>query len=155
MNPKSGAPTSTPLEALRRVLSGDGASTQEELREKLEKMGLDITQSTVSRCLRKLGAVKTFNQKEESVYKLPGESIAPPVETDLADLVTSILHNDTLIVMRTAPGSASLIALHLDHFRPGGIIGTIAGDDTIFVAPPAKMGVTRVIDEIRKSIGKS
>jgi transcriptional regulator of arginine metabolism len=143
---------SSPLEALRRVLSDGGAGSQEELRAQLQEQGFDVTQSTISRCLRKLGAVKTFNPEGESIYQLTTEVIPPRAEASLTDLVTSITHNGSLIVMHTSPGSASLIALHLDRFKPGGILGTIAGDDTIFVAPPAKIQLAKVVSEIESSI---
>ncbi len=147
----------SPLDALRKTLSGAGARTQEELRAQLHQMGFEVTQSTISRCLRKLGAVKTFNLDGDSIYQLPSDLVVPPrAETSLSELVVSIVHNDSMIIMRTAPGTASLVALHLDHFKPGGILGTLAGEDTIFVAPPAKVPLAKVVDQIQNSImGKS
>jgi transcriptional regulator of arginine metabolism len=56
-----------------------------------------------------------------------------------------------MIVIHTTPGSASLIASHLDHFKPAGILGTIAGDDTIFVAPAIEKDVRDTIAEIQNS----
>ena len=56
-----------------------------------------------------------------------------------------------MIVLHTTPGSASLVARHLDHAKPGGILGTLAGDDTIFVAPASLREVKATIRDIQKS----
>ena len=56
-----------------------------------------------------------------------------------------------MIVIHTSPGSASLVARHLDINRPGGILGTIAGDDTIFVAPGKDISIKQTIAAIRES----
>lgn len=143
------------LTALRRLLETGAASTQDELRERLEEEGFEVTQSTISRSLRKLGAVKAVDEEGRTVYRLSlGEPPPPPtVQTSIGDHILEVANNGSIIVLRTQPGSASLVARHLDHYQPGGILGTIAGDDTIFVAPA---DVTR-IDEaelaVRESLG--
>jgi transcriptional regulator of arginine metabolism len=139
---------SSVLEALRIILLKKGAGTQQDLASELESLGLEVNQSTISRCLRKLGAIKTFGSNGEAFYKLPVDPSPPAVEASIADLVISINHNVTLIVIHSSPGSASLIARHLDHFAPGRILGTIAGDDTIFVAPISEKDIKKMIDEL-------
>ncbi len=147
--------SSSPLESLRKILSkNDVGGTQEDLRTELEKAGLEVNQSTISRCLRKLGAVKTFSPQGDAVYKLPTEAAPPNVEASIADLVKEITQNDSLIVLHTSPGSASLIARHLDHFAPGLILGTIAGDDTIFVAPVRVKQIKKVVAELKTFFGR-
>lgn len=122
-------------DALRKLLSGGELSTQEELRDKLEKQNFDVTQSTISRDLRKLGAVRAIDTDGRNVYRLPDE-FEPPLSTEgPSALVQEIRTNGTLIVIQTAVGSASLVARYLDNARPANILGTIAGDDTIFIAP--------------------
>ena len=125
------------LEALRKLLQDGELSTQEELRAKLEKLDFATTQSTVSRDLRKLGAIKVLDAEGETNYQLPEEE-PTRLPSSLGDLVRSIDSNGSIIVIRTAVGSAPLIARHLDRLTPGGILGTIAGDDTIFVAPASR-----------------
>ncbi len=143
------------LDALRRLLMQGSESTQDELREKLEKQSFPVTQSTISRDLRKLGAVKAVDTDGRTVYRMPDDVIAPlPVSsTSLLDMVSEIDTNGAIIVIHTSPGSASLIARHLDQVRPAGILGTIAGDDTIFVAPSAKTTAKATIKEIMASFG--
>ena len=135
------------LEALRKLLLEGELSTQEELREKLEKLEFAVTQSTVSRDLRKLGALKGVDAEGQTVYRLPEEHEAP-MSSSVADLVRSIETNGSIIVIRTAVGSAPLVARHLDRISPGEILGTLAGDDTIFVAP-ASTGAKEIRATIR------
>lgn len=124
------------LEALRKILLDGELSTQEELRQKLEKQDFETTQSTVSRDLKKLGAVKAVDAEGQTVYQLSME-MEPALPSTLPNLIRSIETNGYIIVLRTAVGSASLVARHLDRIAPNEILGTIAGDDTIFVAPSA------------------
>ena len=70
------------------------------------------------------------------VYCLPSELSVPATSSPLKNLVLDIDHNDFVIVIKTSPGAAQLIARLLDSIgKPEGILGTIAGDDTIFVTP--------------------
>ena len=114
------------LEVLRELLSQGALSTQDELREELEARKFEVTQSTISRDLRRLGAVKTLDTQGRTVYRLSMEPVAPVPTASVRDLVLSILTNGSIIVIRTLPGSASLVAVHLDRVRPDGILGTIA-----------------------------
>ncbi len=143
------------LEALRDLLRQGELSSQDELRERLEKLDYVCTQSTVSRDLRKLGAVKAIDVDGRTVYRLPEEEpvAIAAVANALSEMVRELDHNASMIVVRTSPGSASLVARHLDQTRPGGILGTIAGDDTIFIAPSARRSIPATLKEIRYSLG--
>jgi transcriptional regulator of arginine metabolism len=142
------------LEALKKLLGQGTLSTQDDLREKLEKQGHKVTQSTISRDLRKLGTIKATNAMGQTVYRLSGEVSLPVKATALTDLVLDIKTNGILIVIHTLPGSASLVASHLDQTRPAGILGTLAGDDTIFVALPANKDSKSAMREIEQSFHK-
>lgn len=125
------------LNTLRELLVLGEISTQEDIAEELQRQKFAVTQSTISRDLRRLGAIKTVDASGHTVYRLPDDSLTPvPLgPTDLRHLVIDINHNQSMIVIHTSPGSASLIARRLDQNRSAGVLGTIAGDDTIFVAP--------------------
>ncbi len=147
----------TRLTALKDLLSEGDASTQEELADALFKKRFDVTQSTISRDLRKIGAVKAIDQSGRTVYRLPvlGEPAAASqvnYTTGLRGLMLDIAHNGAMIVIHTAPGSASLIASYLDRTKPNGILGTIAGDDTIFVAPRSMRQVAQTIKAIDEGL---
>jgi transcriptional regulator of arginine metabolism len=139
------------LDLLRKLLAQKSLSTQEDLREKLSEQGHPVTQSTISRDLRKLGSIKVIDASGQTGYRLSEEGPPPAKASSLADLVIDIAANGTMIVLHTTPGSASLIARHLDRLRPGGILGTLAGDDTIFVAPASSKRVRNCIKEIEHS----
>jgi len=138
------------LQALRRLLDKEESSTQEELREQLESLDFAVTQSTVSRDLRRLGAIKMTDAQGRTTYRLALEEAVVPLVESLGDLVRAIDHNGAMIVLQTTPGSASLVARHIDNLRSKDILGTIAGDDTIFVAPASVKrieGITRSIKQ--------
>jgi transcriptional regulator of arginine metabolism len=142
------------LDFLRRLLSQGKASTQEEIVYELGRGRFKVTQSRISRDLRRLGAVKAIDPDGRTVYRLPDDVVAaaPVAAGSLKDLVISVESNNFLIVIRTSPGSASLVARHLDHLKPGGILGTIAGDDTIFVAPRTAREADSAVKAIEASL---
>lgn len=84
--------------------------------------------------LTKFGAVRTRNAKMEMVYCLPAELGVPTATSPLKNLVLDVDYNHPIVVIRTSPGAAQLIARLLDSLgKSEGILGSIAGDDTIFV----------------------
>lgn len=149
------------IAALKKLLEAGLATTQEEICDELNKMNFDITQSTVSRDLRRLGAARLVNPNGETIYKLPNQlnqlksvSVTDSVSSGLLGLIKDIKHNGYIIVIHTTPGSASLIAKHIDDVQPNGILGTIAGDDTIFVIPSAKDQAEDTIQAIQAEFEK-
>jgi transcriptional regulator of arginine metabolism len=128
--------TQARLQALRKLLVKEDASTQDELRDELEKLDYEVNQSTISRDLRKLGAIKMIDTSGRTVYRIADEMarVAPP--SGLGTLITNIEHNGFMIVVHTSPGSASLVARQIDQLRSSSaVLGTIAGDDTVFICP--------------------
>lgn len=124
------------LDALKTLLISGKVGTQDEIKHALEEQGYQINQSKISRLLRKLGAVKVSNELKQIIYTLPREPAPPASKNILSELIISINTNETLIVIRTSPGSASLIGRMLDHNGAElNILGTVAGDDTVFIAP--------------------
>lgn len=137
---------------LRQLLREGSASTQEELGKALKQKKFHVTQSTISRDLRRIGAIKTTNSEGEIVYKLSEESFLMPttVSDSLGQLLLDITSNENMIVLHTSPGSASLVARHIDSMRSTlGILGTIAGDDTIFIAPASTKRISALIQRIK------
>ena len=139
------------LNALRKILEEGEVSTQEDLVKELKSQKFAATQSTVSRDLSRLNAVKARDASGRVVYRLPDDIMMPsPPATEMKGLLVDIHHNESLIVIKTTPGSASLLARLLDQNKPEGILGTIAGDDTIFVAPRSEKKITQTIAKIRE-----
>ncbi|WP_373819416.1 transcriptional regulator ArgR [Glaesserella sp.] len=137
-------------EAFKSLLREAKFGSQSEMVTALQELGFEnVNQSKVSRMLSKFGAVRTRNTKMEMVYQLPSELGVPTTSSPLKNLVIDIDHNDFLIVIRTSPGAAQLIARLLDSIgKAEGILGTIAGDDTIFVTPTLGTSIKLLIENI-------
>ena len=140
------------MDIFRSLLKKERLSSQGEIVEALQQAGFhNINQSKVSRMLSKTGAVRTRNAKKEMVYCLPAELGIPTASSPLKNLVVDIDCNESLIVIRTSPGAAQLIARLLDSIgKPEGILGTIAGDDTIFITPVNCKEIERTLNVIKK-----
>lgn len=111
--------------------------SQEELAARLSMAGIAATQATVSRDLLELGAVKL--KREGTIrYVMPDEvdsnHAAAKLDRLLAEWVDAIIPAGNLLVLKTPPGSANLVANALDAAGLEEVAGTLAGDDTIFVA---------------------
>ena len=134
--------------AFKELLNQERFGSQSEIVDALKKQGFTgINQSKISRMLTKFGAVRTRNTKMEMVYCLPGELSVPNTSSPLKNLVLDVDYNDMLIVIKTSPGAAQLIARLLDSIgKSEGILGTIAGDDTIFITPTRD---TKIVDLLK------
>lgn len=139
-------------EAFKALLREEKYGSQSEIVTALQEMGFEhINQSKISRMLSKFGAVRTRNTKMEMVYQIPIELSVPTTSSPLKNLVIDIDHNDLLIVIHTSPGAAQLIARLLDSIgKSEGILGTIAGDDTIFVTPTKHTSIEQLIESIQE-----
>ena len=135
------------IAAIQSLLHNEAFETQEDICHALKKQGFDVTQVSISRLINKLGAIK-INENHKMVYRLPVEMVSITASNSLSQLILNIACNETLIVIHVAPGSAQLVARLLDQKTQLGILGTIAGDDTIAVIP---MTVAK-IDVVMKNI---
>lgn len=122
----------TVAQLIRTVAIG----SQDELADKLAAKGFAVTQATISRDLEQIGAVKVRRGGRLS-YALPEyvrDSAGPSLDTVLRQWVRSIDLAMNMVVLKTPPGSAHLIGVALDQSEIPASVGTICGDDTIFVA---------------------
>ncbi|AWP53865.1 TPA: transcriptional regulator ArgR [Haemophilus influenzae] len=138
--------------AFKELLNQERFGSQSEIVDALKKQGFTgINQSKISRMLSKFGAVRTRNTKMEMVYCLPNELSVPNTSSPLKNLVLDVDHNAMLIVIKTTPGAAQLIARLLDSIgKSEGILGTIAGDDTIFVTPTNDKPIAELLQNIQR-----
>ena len=128
-----------------RLLEHHAVTSQGQLVELLAGEGVMATQATVSRDLDDLGAIKVRVPGGETVYAIPEiakERIAPEdhLRRVLGDWVVEVAHSGNLVVLRTPPGSAHVVGSALDRSGVEGMIGTVAGDDTILVVAAEGMG---------------
>ncbi|MEN0019623.1 MAG: arginine repressor [Planctomycetota bacterium] len=123
-------------------------ASQEALRQRLAERGIEVTQATLSRDLRDLGVVKG---PRGYVMLSAVDTLAPGVLPDpellhgpggvsqvlkqtLTDMLVAVRLAGNLVVFKTAAGHAQVVAVEIDRRPPAGVLGTVAGDDTIFVA---------------------
>jgi transcriptional regulator of arginine metabolism len=142
-------------ETIRRLIRSRVISTQEELGELLASEGFEVTQATLSRDLARLQARRAPRLEGGSAYELPDAPVAEGPEglAQMHHLVTLVEEADALVLVRTLPGGASVVALAIDKARPEGVLGTIAGDDTIFIVPTRGTRPLRVAKSL-KSVWK-
>ena len=124
--------------AIAELIQSGAIASQEALADKLGELGFAVTQATVSRDLEQLGAIKV--RRDGAVaYALP-EQVAPRdwagqrLSAIVREWVRSIEPAGNLVVLRTPPGSAHLVGVALDQSELPEVVGTICGDDTIFIA---------------------
>lgn len=144
------------LEALRLIISSQQLGTQDELLSALRKEGFNLTQATLSRDLKQLKVAKAATMSGSYVYVLPNESMYKRVSTpasvrEMMEMpgVISINFSGNMGVIKTRPGYASAIAWNIDRSDIPCILGTIAGDDTIFIV--IKEGTTH--NEVADALG--
>jgi len=118
-------------------IGAERVGSQEDVVARLARAGLAVTQATVSRDLDELGAVKV--RREGTIRYIVPEAADPGhaatrLDRVLAEWVDRIIPAGNMLVVRTPPGSANLVANAIDVAHLSDIAGTIAGDDTIFVA---------------------
>jgi len=117
------------LQLIRELLDSCEVHSQAELREEIVRRGVSVSQPALSRDLRMLAVVK-----ENGVYRLHDAERVTPLET-LRDLLRgAALAGPHLVVLRCEPGAASAVARALEAEEPPGLVGTVAGDDTILAA---------------------
>jgi len=119
-------------------------ATQEELKALLERTGVEATQSSVSRDLLELGIVKHHGH-----YTLPQASNGAP----LRGLLSLDTAGDALVVARCEPGLASAVAVEIDRAALAEIVGTIAGEDTVFIAVADRKDQRVVIKKVWEIFG--
>ncbi|OUS27516.1 ArgR family transcriptional regulator [Thalassotalea sp. 42_200_T64] len=139
------------LKAFKALLKAQSCSSQSEITTALAKQGFDnISQAKVSRTLTKLGAIKNRNVKNQVVYMLQDELAVPKSKQAIHTVVNSVKHNKMQIIIKTGIGVAPLIARMLDiQGESIGVLGTLVGDDTIFIAPVDVNEIGEITESIR------
>ncbi|MDA0371522.1 MAG: arginine repressor [Actinomycetota bacterium] len=143
---------------ISRLIGQHAISNQPQLVELLAAEGLVATQATVSRDLDDLGAVKVRVPGGESVYAIPEFAPARIAPEDqlrrvLGEWVAEVRHSGSMVVVRTPPGCAHVVASALDRSALEGLLGTVAGDDTIFCVADETLGGENLAETLRDLAG--
>jgi transcriptional regulator of arginine metabolism len=141
---------------IAQLLEAHPVSSQGQLVDLLAAGGVEATQATVSRDLEEMGAVKVRVPGGDLVYAVPElarDRVAPEdhLRRVLGEWVVEVAASANVVVVRTPPGSAHVVASALDRAAPPGMLGTVAGDDTLVVIasePPGGEAVARRLAEL-------
>jgi transcriptional regulator of arginine metabolism len=145
--------------AIRDLVEQRPIRTQQELAAALRERGFRATQATISRDVAELGLGKG-SREGRAAYVLPPRLRDAEVSGEdrlrrlLADLPVELRVADLLLILKTLPGSAHAVAAALDRTRWPEIVGSIAGDDTVFVATPDKPSIRRLRDRLAALAGR-
>ena len=137
------------------LISKSEVETQEELAEALKNMGIDVTQATISRDIKELRLVKVMSKSGKYKYATIGQSqegITDRLNKIFENSVVSIDNAMNMIIIKTIPGAAQICASAIDYMGIDEIVGTIAGDDNVFVAVRDTAHVDTVLQEFKKNI---
>ena len=135
---------------LVEIVRSNPIKTQTELSQQLRRAGISCTQVSVSRDIRELGLIK-----KDGRYATPDKQADVPNLDALSRAVRGFIQHaetvgDNLVVVKTLPGTAHSVALLLDRVDWNGIKGTIAGDDTVFVAVPSRRTGKAITNNLRR-----
>lgn len=127
--------TASRRRAIRRMIEDGSVSSQAELVAGLHEQGFDVTQATVSRDLGALGVLKNAGHYR---FRRPIHADSH-LERTLVEYVQSFASSANLVVLKTPPGAAQVVAAAIDAAQVPGVLGTVAGDDTVLLvaADPA------------------
>jgi transcriptional regulator of arginine metabolism len=139
--------------AIKQLITHQVISSQDELCQALEKAGFDVTQATLSRDMKDLGIARV-NTSEGLRYVLHVESEERRLAPLIGYEIERIDANETTIVIKTLPGRAQGVAEIIDSKRNPLILGTLAGDNTIFVTPASMTKVEEVLKFIKSLMSK-
>ena len=139
------------------IIRKNEVETQEELSDRLEREGFQVTQATVSRDIRELKLTKVAMSNGKQKYAVltePAEDLSQKYIRVLKDGFASMDMAQNILVVRTVSGMAMAVAAALDALNFHEIVGTIAGDDTIMCAVRSVEENIRLMDRLRKMVGK-
>ncbi len=141
------------LEKIKEIIEKFPIETQAELTTALRDYGIEVTQATVSRDIKELGLVKARNDKGRSHYAVPKphtEMLSPErLLRTIKDCVLSVRAGDDLVVVRTLPGTAQAVGYAIDGLNWPEVLGTIGGDDTLFIAPVGRRFLGQLLKRLQ------
>jgi transcriptional regulator of arginine metabolism len=143
-----------------RLLAEQQVTSQPQLVELLAAAGTPTTQATVSRDLEDLGAVKVrvpgSGRSAYAIPELPKDQVAPSehLHRVLGEWVVEVKYSANLVVLRTPPGCAHVVASAIDRSGMAGVMGTVAGDDTVIVVADEDLGGKRLSGSFEDIIGR-
>ncbi len=137
--------------AIKELITTKDIASQEELAKELLRKGFEVNQATLSRDLKELGIAKVITA-DGVWYELQPENEAQRLKMLLSYEIEAIQSNDCMVIIKTLRGRASGVAEILDQLQLPDILGTIAGDDTIFIAPSSSKKIPAIVKRIKEAV---
>lgn len=138
--------------ALLKIISEREIETQEELRARLLKAGFDVTQATVSRDIRELRIDKGLSANGINCYFAQGAGRAAEYNELFAKAVTELDCAMNMVVVKCHAGLASAAGKVIDEQKLGFVVGTIAGDDTVFVVTRSENHAVQLVEQLKRML---
>lgn len=139
---------------IKEIIDKNKVETQEDLAAALRAEGIEVTQATVSRDIKELMLVKVPDANGQYHYAYPKEHnmlLTPGrLERTFQESIIGIRVSQCMVVIRTLPGTAQAVAYAVDYMKWEEVLGTIAGDDTVFVAMEDKEGVKTFLNRFKE-----
>ena len=139
---------------IKEIIDKQVVETQEDLASALREHDIDVTQATVSRDIKELMLIKVPTGDGRYRYAFPTDQgvilSQARMERIFQDSVIAINSSENLVILRTLPGTAQAVAYTIDYVRWSEILGTIAGDDTIFVAVASRNDIDTLLSKFRQ-----
>jgi transcriptional regulator of arginine metabolism len=145
------------LELILQTIEQQDISTQEEMLAALKNYGLDVTQATVSRDIKELGLIKSMGRNGKYRYSLPKTPDTDAVKNFHNIIAPSVLWVDyamNTVVVKCYAGMAQAVCAAFDTMDLNGVVGTLAGDDTIFVLCRNEELAVELVKNVREMILK-
>jgi len=139
--------------AIKQIITHQVISSQDELCQALEKAGFEVTQATLSRDMKDLGIARV-NTTAGLRYVLHVESEERSLAPLIGYEIERIDANESMIVIKTLPGRAQGVAEIIDGQRHPSVLGTLAGDNTIFITPTSAAKIDEVLRFIKNLMSK-
>ncbi|MDR0325622.1 MAG: arginine repressor [Oscillospiraceae bacterium] len=143
---------------LIEIIGRENVETQEDLQVLLRKEGFEVTQATVSRDIKALRVYKTLSEKGAYRYALPSEQpdnvFSARLRTIFRESVTHIDNAQNLVIIKTLPGMASAACSALDAMNAPMVAGSLAGDDTAFIALRSDSAAKGLVEQLRSVLGE-
>ena len=136
---------------IKGIIGGRHIASQDELRLELKKQGCSVTQATLSRDLQELGVGRVSNP-DKSYYVLQPASETEVLQPIVTSQVLSIEANESLIVIRTHPACANVVAEFIDTLSNADIIGTLAGDNTVLIIPRSQRKTAQTVRFLKEKL---
>lgn len=140
---------------IRELINNFDIETQDELAERLFQSGFKVTQATISRDIRDLKLTKIATQNGRQKYIIPSElskQFSDKFIRIFKDAVISIDYAQNIVVIKTIQGMAMAVAATIDSMENNEILGSIAGDDTIFCLTKSEFIAVKLIDRLNQLI---